>query len=111
MIGLYGVLAYMVTGRSKEIGVRITLGAQKSSILRLILSDVGTLLVAGITAGIGISLWATRLVEEMLFGLDAHDARTMLLSVIVLASVALFAGYLPARRATRVDPMVTLRYE
>jgi predicted permease len=111
MIGLYGVLAYMVTGRSKEIGVRITLGAQRSSILRLILSDLGTLLVAGITAGIGISLWATRLVENMLFGLGARDGKTMLLAVIVLVSVALFAGYLPARQATRVDPMVTLRYE
>jgi len=73
--------------------------------------EVAILLLAGITVGVGISLWATRFMQRMLFELSAHDARIIALAAAMLASVALFAGYLPARRATRVDPMVALRHE
>ena len=110
-IGLYGVLAYMVTRRRKEIGIRMALGAGKSSILRLVLRDVSILLAVGIAAGLGISLWATRFLQKMLFNLDAQDAKTILLSVMILSGVALFAGYLPARRAARMDPNAILRDE
>ena len=97
MIGLYGVLAYMVTQRRKEIGIRMALGAGRGSIVQLILRDVSIILLAGVGAGVGLSLWATRLVQKMLFGLDAHDAKTIVLAVATLTTVAFFAAYLPAR--------------
>jgi predicted permease len=111
MIGLYGVLAYMVTQRRKEIGIRMALGAGKSSILRLILRDVSILLTAGVVVGVGISLWATHFMQKMLFNLGARDVKTILFSVAILSAVALFAGYLPARRAARLDPNAILRDE
>ena len=111
MIGLYGVLAYTVTQRRKEIGIRIALGAQKRSIVGLVMRDVAILLAVGISTGIAVSYWATRLMEKMLFGLKARDAGTMILSAAVLIMVALIAAYLPARRATQTDPMLALRDE
>ena len=110
-IGLYGAVSYMVTQRQREFGVRIALGATPGSILQLVLRDVAIILVAGVTAGIGISLASVRVVEKLLFGLAARDAATIIVSVAVLSLVALVAGYIPARRATKVDPMVALRYE
>ena len=79
MIGLYGVLAYMVTQRRKEIGIRMALGAGKSSILGLIMRDVSILLAAGIVIGVGISLWATHFLQKMLFNLNPRDAKTIIL--------------------------------
>jgi len=111
MIGLYGVLAYMVTQRRKEIGIRMALGAGRGSIHWLILRDVSVMLLAGIGAGLGISMWATQLFQKMLFGMKAYDSQTILMAGSVLVAVALFAGYLPARRASRVDPISTLRNE
>jgi putative ABC transport system permease protein len=111
MIGLYGVLAYMVTQRRKEIGIRMALGAGKSSILGLIMRDVSMLLAVGVVVGVGISLWATHFMQKMLFNLNPRDAKTIVLSVAVLSAVALLAGYLPARRAARLDPNVILRDE
>jgi putative ABC transport system permease protein len=111
MIGLYGVLAYMVTQRRKEIGIRMALGAGKSSILGLIMRDVSILLGAGVVAGVGISLWATHFMQKMLFNLNPRDAKTIIFSVAVLSAVALLAGYLPARRAAGLDPNVILRDE
>jgi predicted permease len=111
MIGLYGVLAYMVTQRRKEIGIRMALGAGRGSILRLVLRDVSVPVLTGVGVGIGISLWATQLVQKMLFELDARDAKTIVLAVAVLAVAALFAVYLPARNASRLDPMAILRDE
>jgi len=105
------VLAYMVTQRRKEIGIRMALGAGSSAILRLILRDVAILLAAGIAAGLGLSLWATRLIQTMLFELNARDTGTIALAVALLAVVALVAGYLPARRASRMDPNAILRDE
>ncbi len=111
MIGLYGVLAYTVTQRRKEIGIRIALGAQKHSIVGLVMRDVAILLAIGISAGIAISYWATKLLQGWLFGLTSRDAETIILSVVILVVVALVAAYLPARRATQTDPMLALRDE
>jgi ABC-type antimicrobial peptide transport system permease subunit len=101
----------MVTQRRKEIGIRMALGAGRSSILGLIMRDVSILLVSGTVVGVGISLWTTHFMQKMLFNLNPRDAKTIILSVAVLSAVALLAGYLPARRAARLDPNVILRDE
>jgi putative ABC transport system permease protein len=111
MIGFYGVLAYLLLQRRKEIGIRIALGAQRSAILGLVMRDVAVLLLAGAAAGLAITWATTRFVQSLLFDLHARDATTFAFSVALLAAVALVASYLPARRAMRVDPMVALRYE
>lgn len=111
MIGLYGALSYLVTQRQREFGIRMAIGAPRDSILRLVMRDVLLVLAAGVTAGACISLAAVGLLQKMLFGLAARDTLTLLAAIGVLSAVALLAGYLPARRATRIDPMVALRYE
>jgi predicted permease len=111
IIGLYGTLSYLVTQRQTEFGIRMALGATHSSILGLVMHDLVAVLAGGLTAGVLISLAATRVLQQMLFGLGPRDATTMFLAAGVLSAVALIAGYLPARRATKVDPMVALRYE
>jgi putative ABC transport system permease protein len=110
-IGLYGVMAYVVTLRTHEIGIRMALGAQQSSILRLVLHDALIVLAAGIAAGLLGSIWISRLVKGLLFDLKPNDPSTLALAIIVLAAAALVATYIPARRAMKVDPMVALRYE
>jgi len=111
MIGLYGALSYLVTIRRAEFGVRIALGAGPASILSLVMKDVAVVLGGGVAAGAFTSLLTVRLLQKMLFGLTAYDPTTMLAAVGLLSAVALLSGYLPARRAMRVDPMVALRYE
>jgi len=111
MIGLYGTLSYLVTQRRTEFGIRMALGAPGGSILGLVMRDVVTVLLAGVVIGVGISLVSTRLLQQMLFGLGPRDAVTMIEAAAMLSVVALVAGFLPARRATKVDPMVALRYE
>ena len=111
MIGLYGALSYLVTQRQAEFGIRMAIGASRKSILGLVMRDVFVVLAGGLVAGIALSLAAVGVLQKMLFGLAARDTVTLLASVIVLAAVALIAGYLPARRATHVDPLVALRYE
>jgi len=111
MLGLYGALSYVVTQRKTEFGVRMALGATPGSILRLVMRQVAAILVIGVVVGTGISLAAARVLQSLLFGLESRDTVTLLSAVGVLAVVALIAGFLPARRATKVDPMVALRYE
>jgi predicted permease len=111
VIGLYGTLSYLVAQRQTEFGIRMALGAEPGSILRLVMRSVIAVLAVGVAAGIGVSLAATRVLRQLLFGLGPRDAVTMIAAVAVLSVVALIAGYLPARRATKVDPMVALRNE
>ncbi len=110
-IGLYGVLSYGVVQRTGEIGIRMALGARRGNIIRLVLGDTALVLIAGIAAGIGLALAGGRLIQSMLFGVSATDAISMIGAACILAAVATLAGYLPARRACRVDPMVALRHE
>jgi predicted permease len=111
MIGLYGALSYVVTLRRTEFGIRMALGALPGSILNLVMKDVAAVLLGGLVAGAVVSFLAVRVLEKMLFGLGAHDPLTIALAIGLLSAVAVLAGYLPARRAMRVDPMVALRYE
>jgi predicted permease len=110
-VGLYGVVSYGVNQRTREIGIRMALGAERNDTLRLVLREVGLLGVVGLILGIPMALAATRLASSLLFGVGPWDIRIFLGSSLLLAAVLLVAGFGPARRATRVDPMVALRYE
>jgi predicted permease len=110
-IGLYGVLSYSVAGRTREIGVRMALGARRGSVLRMILQEAGKLVAAGVLIGIPASFLSSRLFASMLFGLGRYDLGAMASVIAILVGIALLASFIPARRATKVDPMVALRYE
>jgi predicted permease len=111
MMGLYGVLSYTVAGRTREIAVRLALGARRGDVIALVMRDVVVLVAAGLAGGIAAALALTRLVTSQLFGVDPHDPLTLALAAALLSLVACAAGYLPARRASRVEPMVALRSE
>jgi macrolide transport system ATP-binding/permease protein len=111
VIGLYGVIAYSVSQRTREIGVRMALGAQRGSVYQLIMKEAGWLAGAGIAAGLLCSIAAATLIRGLLFGVHPWDGGTLVAVCIVLAVSALLASYIPARRAASVDPMVALRYE
>ena len=110
-VGLYGVISYAVTQRTHEIGIRMALGAQPRNIFRFVIGQGLVLTVIGIVIGIGAALAATRLLSSMLFGVSASDPLTIAAIALLLAVVALLACYLPARRATKVAPIIALRYE
>jgi macrolide transport system ATP-binding/permease protein len=111
VVGLYGVIAYSVSQRTREIGVRMALGAQRSSVYQLIMKEAGWLVGAGIGAGLACSVGAATLIRGLLFGIRSWDAATLATVSAVLAISALLASFIPARRAAQVDPMVALRYE
>jgi macrolide transport system ATP-binding/permease protein len=111
VVGLYGVIAYSVSQRTREIGVRMALGAQRSSVYQLIMTEAGWLVGAGIAAGLLCSIAAATLIRGLLFGVRTWDAATLAAVSAVLASAAMLASYIPARRAAQIDPMVALRYE
>jgi putative ABC transport system permease protein len=110
-LGIYGVIAYLVTQRYKEIGIRMALGATRANILQLILARTFKLTALGIVAGLIAAFFLSRFLSSILFGITVHDPLTFALVPLCLVTIALLAGYLPARRATRVDPVTSLRYE
>jgi len=110
-IGLYGIMSYAVARRTNEIGIRMALGAERHRILRMVLRQALTLVTLGILIGVPAALAASRLIATMLYGLKATDPLNVLAAVAVMAAVAALAGYIPARQATKVVPMVALRYE
>ena len=110
-IGLYGVVAYTVAERTREIGIRMALGAQQRDAIRLILLQALVLAGIGTALGLVLAFYATRLLQEMLYGVSPHDPLTFAAVVALMLSMALLASYIPARRATRIDPMTALRYE
>lgn len=110
-IGLYGVMSYSVVRRTNEIGIRVALGAARRDVLRLVLQETMLLVALGIGIGLPVALASTRLIRNQLFGLEPNDPFTICAATLLMVAVSALAGYLPARRAARVDPMVALRHE
>jgi ABC-type antimicrobial peptide transport system permease subunit len=107
-IGLFGLMSYSVARRTNEIGIRMALGAERLHVLRMVMGESMALVVIGIVLGVVVALAAGRFVAALLFGVAATDTLTMIAAVLVMLVVSAFAGYLPARRASAVDPMVAL---
>jgi len=110
-IGIYGVTSYAVTQQTREIGIRIALGAQRKQVLSLILRQTLVVLAAGLAIGIPAILATQRLISTQLYGLPPIDPMSTSVAAALVVAAAIVAGYLPARQATKVDPMVALRYE
>jgi putative ABC transport system permease protein len=105
------VISYSVSCRTNEIGIRMALGAQRGDVLKQVLTEGGRLAVIGLSVGLAGSLVATRVIRTLLFGVKPTDLLTFTVVAVILGSVTFAASYIPARRATRVDPIVALRYE
>ena len=110
-IGIYGVMAYAVAERTHEIGIRMALGADRADVLRMVLGEATRLAAAGVAIGLAGAAATTQLIRSLLFGVTPSDVPTFAGIAALLVATAFVASYIPARRATRVDPMVALRYE
>jgi putative ABC transport system permease protein len=110
-IGIYGVMAYFVSQRVREIGVRMALGAQRGDVLKLVVRQGMSLALVGVVLGLVTSLFLMRLITRLLFGVSSADPATLVIFTALLAAVALLANYIPASRAARIDPMVALRHD
>jgi putative ABC transport system permease protein len=110
-IGIYGVLAYSVARRTREIGIRMAVGAQRGDVLRMVMVEGVRLVLVGVVVGLLAAFWLTRLLQSQLFEVNPTDPVVMAAVVLVLMAVSLLACYIPARRAMKTDPMTALRYE
>jgi putative ABC transport system permease protein len=110
-VGIYGVMSYSVAQRTREIGIRIALGAQRSDVLKMTVGEGLRLVSTGVVIGLGTALILTRVMSSLLFGVSTNDPITFITISLILVSVAVLASYVPALRATRVDPMFALRYQ
>ena len=110
-VGIYGVISYAVSQRTREIGVRMALGARPADVLRMILTEGLKLVAVGVALGIAAALLLTRLLEGMIYGVSMRDPLIFVVVNLLLVTVSLSACYVPARRAMRVDPLIALRYE
>jgi ABC-type antimicrobial peptide transport system permease subunit len=108
-LGLYGVTAYAVAQRRLEIGIRMALGAAPTNVIGLVLTRVGILVAVGLLVGVSMSVWASTLLGSLLYGVQPHDPLTLLGAAAILASVGGIAGFIPAWRASRIDPAGVLR--
>jgi ABC-type antimicrobial peptide transport system permease subunit len=111
MVGLYGVISYIVARRRNEIGIRLALGAKRGQVVGMVMHEAGKLLLVGVVVGTALSLIAGRSAGSLLFGLKPYDAFTLLAAGGLLALIAALASFLPARRAAKLDPMAALRWE
>jgi ABC-type antimicrobial peptide transport system permease subunit len=110
-IGLYGVISYMVVQRTREIGIRMAIGADRAAVVRMILREAGMLTVAGLVIGTGLALGAAQAAKSLLYGLKPRDPLTLIIAIVTLSAVAALASFLPAYRASKLDPLEALRYE
>ncbi|HEX3231856.1 MAG TPA: FtsX-like permease family protein, partial [Pyrinomonadaceae bacterium] len=110
-IGLYGVMAHGVVRRTKEIGIRMALGAERGRIVWMVMRETLLLVLLGIAIGVPIALGAARLISSQLFGLNPADPLSLIVAALVLTGVACLSGFLPARKASKVNPLIALRYE
>ncbi|PYV00994.1 MAG: multidrug ABC transporter substrate-binding protein, partial [Acidobacteria bacterium] len=110
-VGLYGTMAYTVARRTGEIGIRMALGAQRGAVVWMVLREVFVLATAGLALSVPAALGTSKFVESFLFGVKANDPGALMMAVAILLGAALVAGYVPARKASRIDPMIALRHE